>query len=184
MLYYTSFQGSTMLTGPGVLQWKKIILEPSVFIPRGGHSRTFQLEGIQLLVHWVARSFHENIRRSMKKITGIQICDSLESEQFDHVWSVKTSQFHPVPFIAPFAWWWWSSWRWVVHGPIATWSPGAPGGGFLSLRSLRLSRSSSGPSSCCYRSHSSGWAIMSMWQQGESLESVYIRIPSYTPLSL
>ena len=46
MLYYTSFQGSTMLTGPGVLQWKKIILEPSVFIPRGGHSRTFQLEGI------------------------------------------------------------------------------------------------------------------------------------------
>ena len=47
MLYYTSFQGSTMLTGPGVLQWKKIILEPSVFIPRGGHSRTFQLEGMK-----------------------------------------------------------------------------------------------------------------------------------------
>ena len=48
MLYYTSFQGSTMLTGPGVLQWKKIILEPSVFIPRGGHSRTFQLEGMSV----------------------------------------------------------------------------------------------------------------------------------------
>ena len=44
--YYRSFQGSTMLTGPEVLQWKSFILEPSVFIPRGGHSRTFQLEGM------------------------------------------------------------------------------------------------------------------------------------------
>ena len=54
MLYYTSFQGSTMLTGPGVLQWKKFILEPSVFIPfytqGGGHSRTFQLEGMYTVV--------------------------------------------------------------------------------------------------------------------------------------
>ena len=38
-----------MLTGPGVLQWKFFILEPSVFIPRGGgHSRTFQLEGMKI----------------------------------------------------------------------------------------------------------------------------------------
>ena len=34
--YYRSFQGSTMLTGPEVLQCQCFILEPSVFIPRGG----------------------------------------------------------------------------------------------------------------------------------------------------
>ena len=38
-----------MLTGPEVLQCQCFILEPSVFIPREGHSRTFQLEGIIFL---------------------------------------------------------------------------------------------------------------------------------------
>ena len=47
-MYYTRFQSSTMLTGPEVLQWFIFILEPSVFIPKGGYSRTFQLEGILL----------------------------------------------------------------------------------------------------------------------------------------
>ena len=34
--YYRSFQSSTMLTGPEVLQCQCFILEPSVFIPGGG----------------------------------------------------------------------------------------------------------------------------------------------------
>ena len=35
-MYSTSFQGSTMLTRPEVLQCFFFILEPSVFIPKGG----------------------------------------------------------------------------------------------------------------------------------------------------
>ena len=66
-----------MLTGPGVLQWKFFILEPSVFIPRGGHSRTFQLEdsadrivtAVSRLLHAVAAcvillSFAAGLRKS------------------------------------------------------------------------------------------------------------------------
>ena len=76
MLYYTSFQGSTMLTGPGVLQWKNHSRTLRVYTQGGGILEPSNLRVLCIYIYvciWSHRYAHTIANSFINATTALKL---------------------------------------------------------------------------------------------------------------